>query len=173
MVPIFQKRNLVSGIWDFVEVQGICVTTGTIFSIVLWSDWVLCVIYWYICPLTLPWVQTCTVFDDMSSLRPSCFNGQWIFMSLSDDHPAVNSTKARISELSLFLLFHQKWVFEGCSWNKLACQTISLLLYISVHLEIGTSSVDWTQLNRFYLKTETESSLRNVVFWKINRTVFR
>jgi hypothetical protein len=36
----------------------------------------------------------------------------------------------------------------------------------------GTSSVDWAQMSRFYLKTETESSLRNVVFWKINRTLF-
>jgi hypothetical protein len=38
--------------------------------------------------------------------------------------------------------------------------------------EIGTSSIDWAQLSRFYLKTETESSLRNVVFCNINRTVF-
>jgi hypothetical protein len=38
--------------------------------------------------------------------------------------------------------------------------------------EIRTSSIDWAQLNRFHLKTETESSLRNVVFWKINRMVF-
>jgi hypothetical protein len=30
--------------------------------------------------------------------------------------------------------------------------------------EIGTSSIDWTQLSRFFLKTETEFSLRNVVF---------
>jgi hypothetical protein len=30
--------------------------------------------------------------------------------------------------------------------------------------EIETSSVHWSQLSRFYLKTETESSLRNVVF---------
>jgi hypothetical protein len=30
----------------------------------------------------------------------------------------------------------------------------------------------YTQQSRFYLKTETESSLRNIVFWKINRTVF-
>jgi hypothetical protein len=30
-----------------------------------------------------------------------------------------------------------------------------------------TSSIDWTQLSTFYLKTETESDLRNVVFWKI------
>jgi hypothetical protein len=28
--------------------------------------------------------------------------------------------------------------------------------------ETGTSSVDWAQLSRFHLKTETESSLRNV-----------
>jgi hypothetical protein len=37
--------------------------------------------------------------------------------------------------------------------------------------EIGTSSIDWVQQSTFCLKTETESSLRNVVFWKINRTV--
>jgi hypothetical protein len=38
--------------------------------------------------------------------------------------------------------------------------------------EIGTSSIDWNQLSRSYLKTETESSLRNVMFWKVNRTTF-
>jgi hypothetical protein len=38
--------------------------------------------------------------------------------------------------------------------------------------KIGTSSIDWAQPSRFYLKTETESSLRSVVFWKIKRTVF-
>jgi hypothetical protein len=36
--------------------------------------------------------------------------------------------------------------------------------------EIGTSSVYWNQLSRFYLRTEIESRLRNVVFWNINRT---
>jgi hypothetical protein len=30
--------------------------------------------------------------------------------------------------------------------------------------EIGTSSIDWVELSGFYLKTETESSLRNVMF---------
>jgi hypothetical protein len=30
--------------------------------------------------------------------------------------------------------------------------------------EIGTGYIDWAQLSRFHLKTETESSLRNVVF---------
>jgi hypothetical protein len=37
---------------------------------------------------------------------------------------------------------------------------------------LWTSCIDWAKLNRFDLKMETESSLRNVVFWKINRTVF-
>jgi hypothetical protein len=32
--------------------------------------------------------------------------------------------------------------------------------------------IDWPQLRMFYLKTETESSLRNVVLWKINRMMF-
>jgi hypothetical protein len=30
--------------------------------------------------------------------------------------------------------------------------------------DIGASSIYWIQLGRFYLRTETESSLRNVVF---------
>jgi hypothetical protein len=55
-----------------------------------------------------------------------------------------------------------------------------IALFLKLHLgtniiispEIGTSSIDWAQMSRFYLKTERESSLRNVVFWKINRTVF-
>jgi hypothetical protein len=36
--------------------------------------------------------------------------------------------------------------------------------------EIGTSSMDWAQLRGFfYLKTETDSSLRNIVFLNKNR----
>jgi hypothetical protein len=38
--------------------------------------------------------------------------------------------------------------------------------------EIGTNSIHWAQLSRFYLKTETESSLWNVVFCNINRKAF-
>jgi hypothetical protein len=37
--------------------------------------------------------------------------------------------------------------------------------------EIGNSSVDWVQVSRFHLKTETESSLRNVCVLNKNRTV--
>jgi hypothetical protein len=43
--------------------------------------------------------------------------------------------------------------------------------------EIGTSSIDWAQLSRFHLKTETESSLRNAVFlnetgrWIMSRNI--
>jgi hypothetical protein len=39
-------------------------------------------------------------------------------------------------------------------------------------MEIESSSIDWVQLSKFYLKTEAESSLRNVVWWKINRRVY-
>jgi hypothetical protein len=36
--------------------------------------------------------------------------------------------------------------------------------YVFGHrLEIGASSIYWIQLSRFYLRTEAESSLRNVV----------
>jgi hypothetical protein len=38
--------------------------------------------------------------------------------------------------------------------------------------EIKTGSIDWAQLSRLYLKTVTDCIFRNVVFWKINRTVF-
>jgi hypothetical protein len=47
-----------------------------------------------------------------------------------------------------------------------------MFLDIILSPEIRPSSIDWVRLIRFYLKTETESSLRNVVFWKINRTEF-
>jgi hypothetical protein len=38
--------------------------------------------------------------------------------------------------------------------------------------EIWNRSIDWAQLSRFYLKTETEYNLRNAVFCNINRPVF-
>jgi hypothetical protein len=62
-----------------------------------------------------------------------------------------------------------------CFW------TLSIVLFIFQNAtfrrpdsvsDFRTSSMNWAQLSRFYLKTETESSLRNVMFWKINRTVF-
>jgi hypothetical protein len=37
--------------------------------------------------------------------------------------------------------------------------------------EIGASSTGWTQQSRFYLRTETEFSLRNVVFQNTDRTM--
>jgi hypothetical protein len=37
--------------------------------------------------------------------------------------------------------------------------------------EIGTNTISLAQLSRFYLKTETESSLQNVVFLNKNRMV--
>jgi hypothetical protein len=49
---------------------------------------------------------------------------------------------------------------------------LRLQAYPALSPEIGTSSIDWIQLSRFYLNSYTESSLRNVVVWKINGTVF-
>jgi hypothetical protein len=37
--------------------------------------------------------------------------------------------------------------------------------------KIKTSSIDWAQLSRFYLKTKTESSLRNVAILSKNWTM--
>jgi hypothetical protein len=37
--------------------------------------------------------------------------------------------------------------------------------------ELGTSFIDWVQLNRYHLKTETESRIRNDVFQIKDRTV--
>jgi hypothetical protein len=72
-----------------------------------------------------------------------------------------------------------------CCWTSSIVLSLSknIVLFISQNTtfrrldsvsgpEIGTSSIDWAQLSRFYLKTETGCSLRNVVFWKINRTLF-
>jgi hypothetical protein len=50
-----------------------------------------------------------------------------------------------------------------CFWTL----SIVLLLFKITHNvseeKTGTSSIDWALLGRFHLKTETESSLRNVV----------
>jgi hypothetical protein len=64
-------------------------------------------------------------------------------------------------KLCLFIhtTFETRWLIHP-SWCWYRCP------------ETGTSSIDWGQLSRFHLKTETESSLQNDVFWKLNRTVF-
>jgi hypothetical protein len=41
-----------------------------------------------------------------------------------------------------------------------------LQLQVKPTQELGTSSVDWAKLSRFYLKTETEPSLQNIVLNK-------
>jgi hypothetical protein len=46
------------------------------------------------------------------------------------------------------------------------------ILTLEIGPEIGSSPVNWAQLNRFCLRTETESSHRNDAFRKIKRTVF-
>jgi hypothetical protein len=48
------------------------------------------------------------------------------------------------------------YIFQNATFRRLDS--------VSLPLEIGSNSIDWAQLSRFYLKTKTESSLRNVVF---------
>jgi hypothetical protein len=57
-------------------------------------------------------------------------------------------------------------------WFMLCLVYINPIVCRCWYPEKGTSSIDWAKLSRFYLKTEAESSFRNVVFWKINRMVF-
>jgi hypothetical protein len=38
--------------------------------------------------------------------------------------------------------------------------------YLLSYSETGTCSIDWANLSRFHLKTETESALHNVTFKK-------
>jgi hypothetical protein len=75
--------------------------------------------------------------------------------------------------LSVTLHYHRPYISD---WLRTSSSP-QLFAVSSAHPkspgpEIGTSSIDWAQLSRFYLKTETEFSLRNVVFWKRNRTTF-
>jgi hypothetical protein len=48
------------------------------------------------------------------------------------------------------------FVFQNTTFRRLD--------FVSLSPEIGTSSMDWAQLSRFHLKTETVSILRNAVF---------
>jgi hypothetical protein len=85
------------------------------------------------------------------------------------------------------LLYREKYMIDNeakrydlrvCDNGKLVhtlySWTLSIVLSLSKMLtkynvseigsEIGTSSIYWAQLSRFYLRTEIESNLRNVVF---------
>jgi uncharacterized membrane protein (Fun14 family) len=46
----------------------------------------------------------------------------------------------------------------------MVCAVLGLYTLSCVGAEIGIIYIDWAQLSRFYLKTETEVSLQNVVF---------
>jgi hypothetical protein len=62
--------------------------------------------------------------------------------------------------------YYKYYVFWHYPSSCLYLKTILFIFQNTTSPEIGISSIDWSQLNRFYLKTETESSLRNVVIWK-------
>jgi hypothetical protein len=54
-------------------------------------------------------------------------------------------------------------VSEAGFWLYLLVKPTQLSPIDRASPEIGTSSIDCAQLSEFYLKTETESSLRNIV----------
>jgi hypothetical protein len=54
---------------------------------------------------------------------------------------------------------------DGILMHLLCLRTLSIVLFL-FGPERGNSSIDWDQLCRFHLKTETKSSLRNVVCFK-------
>jgi hypothetical protein len=72
--------------------------------------------------------------------------------------------------LAIVLLLSKNTVlflFQNTTFRRLE----SVSVFRSLSPEIMTSSVYWAQLSGFYLKTETETSLRSVVFRNKNRTM--
>jgi hypothetical protein len=90
--------------------------------------------------------------------------------SLDSDVIKLTTTKFNVTEIYISMNYYNYYVFGHYPSSCLCLKTQCYLFFSG--LEIGTNSIDWAQLSRFYLKAETESSLRNVVYWKINRTVF-
>jgi hypothetical protein len=89
-----------------------------------------------------------------------CFISPVIFLSwqFSGERPHTS----RVFNILMFCLTSRRW-FVLC---------LDFILHLGAGTCVRTSSIDWVLRNRFYLKTETESSLWNVVFWNINKTVF-
>jgi F0F1-type ATP synthase beta subunit len=69
---------------------------------------------------------------------------------VSSDDIASKAETASLNDLTIELYIVYKYYASGH--------------YPSSGPQTGTSSIDWTQLSRSYLKMETESSLRNVLF---------
>jgi hypothetical protein len=70
------------------------------------------------------------------------------------------------------LLYLKKIVSETAIYLHLSVKPTQLGPIPISSPDIGNNSIDSAQMSRFYLKAETESNFRNVVFRKINRTVF-
>jgi hypothetical protein len=94
----------------------------------------------------------------------------WIRCMLEKSRPFTSSVMRRESTV-LKSLKKQQANTNSSSWQGKLHGGIERV-HLQIGLETGISSIDWAQLSRFHLKTETESSLWSAVFWKINRTVF-
>jgi hypothetical protein len=61
------------------------------------------------------------------------------------------------------------WSKTNTAWDKQEIVhnfNTNIIFLDIIHASVtGASFIDWAQLNRFYLKTETQSRLRNIVFY--------
>jgi hypothetical protein len=95
---------------------------------------------------------------DYKTRRRTRFYYEKLF-NLYPSQNIIMATKSRVQILYFWTLSMVLLLFKTPSY-----------LYFKTQIEI--SSIVWAQLIRFYMKTEIESCLRNVVFWNINKTVF-
>jgi hypothetical protein len=110
--------------------------------------------------------------------------GRMFFWSICMYHIPVDCNRDKITwykiKLGLCIIKIQLCCWLQCSkfsiaflmfclnprrWFVLCLACIPYLMLVQVSRETGTSSVDWAQLSKFYMKTETESSFWNAVFW--------
>jgi hypothetical protein len=117
--------------------------------------------------VTLLWLQhLCACMDD-SWRRNILYVYRHDFVIHVNVLYSAKSHNMTIRPLSIWLSGEEN--FQGIGFHRdviveftQKMRLIALMLLIGP--EISISFIDWTQLSRFYLKTETESSLRNVVF---------
>jgi hypothetical protein len=79
------------------------------------------------------------------------FYGQYIY---------IHCASVYISTRKASFTFYGQYIYTHCPSAYISTNWPYLLL---LSPEIEASSVEWAQLSMYYLKTETESSVRNVV----------
>jgi hypothetical protein len=80
------------------------------------------------------------------------------------------TTFRRLDSVSVFRYLSSGPSWVGFAWRRRKNPVSETL---SVSPEIGTSSINWAQVSRFFLKTETESSVWNFILKNKQDGVFR